>query len=106
MDAFTTALLTYIWQHAVFTCLLFFVGRRLQRWIGAESESRRIHGQYVFWWSLAGFSLGGPILVFLLRADESGTMGADMFGFLGGWLVGTINGAAVLLMRRRSSVQD
>ena len=50
----------FLFNHAFVTIVVFVIGRALQRGIGAGSETRRVHGKYVLWWSVGGFAIGGP----------------------------------------------
>ena len=96
MDASTSFLV----NHAVLTVIVFVIGLALQRGIGAGSEKRRTHGRYVFWWSVGGFAIGGP-LALLTKADlPLGAAGLANFCLLAGWLVGMVHGAVVLAVRR------
>jgi hypothetical protein len=94
------AFLTYLGYHTAFTVLFFLLGRAIRRAIGAKSEARRIHGRYVFWWSVGAFAIAGPLGPLVAGADApNGAMGFAMFCFLGGWLVGCIHGAVVLAVQ-------
>ena len=90
----------FLFNHAFVTIVVFVIGRALQRGIGAGSETRRIHGKYVLWWSVGGFAIGGP-LALITRADlPLGAAGFACFCLLAGWLIGTLHGAVVLARRR------
>lgn len=103
MDAY----LAYLGKHAVLTAFVFWFGRSLQRTIAAGSEDRRLHGQYVFWWALGAFAVGGPMGPFLVGADlPNGAMGFSMFCLLGGWLIGTLHGAVALDSRRSAPTKS
>ncbi|AWM37245.1 hypothetical protein GobsT_48110 [Gemmata obscuriglobus] len=94
------AYLSYLGDHAVMTAMVFFVGRALRRGIGAESEARRIHGRYVFWWAVGAVAVGGPLGPLVAGADlPNGAIGFDLFCLLGGLLAGTLHGAIVLAVR-------
>lgn len=94
------AYLLYLGLHAVLTAIVFAVGRGLRRGIGADSAARRVHGRYVFWWAVGAFAIGGPLGPLVVGADTNeGAIGFAMFCLLGGWLVGTLHGAAVLVGR-------
>ncbi len=90
---------SYLVDHAIATAVVFAVGRALRRRIGAESEARRTHGRYVFWWAVGAFAVGGPLGLFLGADLPYGAGGFAGFCLLGGWLVGTLHGAAVFAAR-------
>ena len=94
------AYLSYVVQHSVMTAIVYAVGRALRQGIGAESEARRIHGRYVFWWAVGAFALGGLLGPLLGGADTTTGAGVfAMFCMLCGWLVGSVHGAVVLAAR-------
>ncbi|MBX3400358.1 MAG: hypothetical protein KF873_16620 [Gemmataceae bacterium] len=100
MNPFWEQYLSYLKTHALACVLVFFIGRSLRRAIGAESEKRRIHGRYVFWWAFGTFAIGGPLGPLLFKVELG--FGSDGFGWfclLLGWLIGMIHGAIVLAFR-------
>jgi hypothetical protein len=103
MESFRTWLPTHLFATAV----VFVVGSILRRHIGRKSPSRRLHGKFVFWWALGGYFVGG--LLFWNTDEEVETFeatGTALFGMLAGWLIGTLHGAIVLLIRRFRQVKQ
>ncbi len=96
MDASTSFLV----EHTILTVVVFFVGRALRRGISAGSEARRTHGRYVFWWTVGAFAVGGPLALLTGAELPFGAAGMAYFCMLGGWLVGMVHGAVVLVLRR------
>ncbi len=107
MNPFWEQYLSYLQTHALACVLVFFIGRSLRRSIGAESEKRRIHGGYVFWWTFWTFAFGGPLGPLVATADlPYGAIGFGWFCLLLGWVIGTIHGAIVLAFRPSRTQAD
>ena len=88
----------YYQSLAIGTLFVFWIGRSLRRSIGAKSEAKRIHGRYVFWWSVGAYAVGGAFAP-LIAGYSMGAFGLANFCLLAGWLVGTTHGAIVLARR-------
>ncbi len=103
MDYFDYFASQRIWglfpAHLGMTAVVFALGWRWKRAIGRGSETRRVHGEFVFWWAV-GRSVAAWFLGPWAEASQRGLFGLANFGLLAGWLVGTTHGAVVLLWRR------
>ena len=101
MSPFWEQYLSYLQAHALACVIVYFVGRSLRWAIGAESERRRIHGRYVFWWTFGTFAIGGPLGPLVFKVEMLfGAAGFGWFCLLVGWLIGMIHGAIVLAFRK------
>ena len=90
----------------VVIAIVFAVGWQLKRAIGRGSETRRIHGEYVFWWTTGGYAAGWLIALLISVDNEGGMSGAAGFCLLIGWMIGMVHGGLVLATRRADSAND
>jgi hypothetical protein len=94
-------ILEYYLNVTILFLLIFFGGSAIFQKIGQHSETRAIHGRYVFGWMIGSYVFVALLGPFVLGVDTiHGAIGIPMFAMLAGWLMGTIHGGIVLFVRR------
>ena len=87
-------LANYLLSQAIMTAIVILIARRLRRFTG-DSPARRLHGRYVYGWTIGCFLFGG-VTGIVIGDKPNGSHGWSMFLLLFGWLVGTIRGGFVV----------
>ena len=90
----------------VFIAIVFAVGWQLKRAIGRGSEARRLHGEFVFWWTVGGYAAGWLIAPLFGADNLHGMSGMAAFCLLIGWGIGMVHGGLVLAARWAGSAKD